>query len=58
MNQQTPIMVDFHVLTGNIVDVGAKPALRSSITLALVELGHDVKEVREQLDVFYKNAVH
>lgn len=58
MNQQHAIMADFHVLTGNIVDVAAKPSLRSSITLALVELGHDVKEVRAQLDAYYKKAVN
>lgn len=55
---QAAILEDFNVLTNNIVDVQSKPMLRSAISLALVELGHDVKEVKETLDGFYKRAVN
>lgn len=55
---QAAILEDFSILTNNIVDVQSKPMLRSAISLALVELGHDVKEVKEALDGFYKRAVN
>lgn len=55
---QAAILEDFSILTNNIVDVQSKPMLRSAISLALVELGHDVKEVKETLDGFYKRAVN
>ena len=58
MTQQHNIEQDFKVLTGNIVDVEDKPALRSSIALALVELDHDVKAVNAYLDTVYKKSVH
>lgn len=54
----SPIRKDLDALTETIKDVASKPFLKSTLIVALTDLGHDVKDAKECVNEFYSSTVH
>lgn len=56
MNSRT--RKDLDALTETIKDVASKPFLKSTLIVALTDLGHDVNDAKECVNQLYSATVH
>lgn len=49
---------DLEALTDTIEDVASKPFLKSTLIVALTDMGHNLKDAKECVEQLYSSTVH